>query len=67
MEDFITTDKDRGYIDKVGHDYIIVKDIFSGENITLNVDLNIAEHFKKECSYGDVIYVCYDKEKKELL
>lgn len=65
-ECFITTDKDRAYIDEVGTDYIIIKDIFTHEPIKIEVGEPMAKFWKRECS-GDTIYVLYDKEKKILL
>ena len=65
-ECFITSDADRAYIDKVGNDYIIIKDIFTKEEFKINVDKGLATHFKNECANGEVLYVFYDKEKKEL-
>ena len=66
-ECFITSDKDKAYIDYVGHNYIVIKDIFTYKPIKINVSEQEAEFWKNECSDGDTIYVFYDKEKKILL
>lgn len=65
-ECFITTDKDRAYIDEVGKDYIIIKDIFTHEPIKIEVGEPMAKFWKNEC-LDDTVYVLYDKEKKILL
>ena len=66
-ECFITSDKDKAYIDYVGHNYLIIKDIFSHEPIQINVSEQEAKYWKEDLSDGETIYVFYDKEKKILL
>ena len=66
-ECFITSDKDKAYIDYVGHDYLIIKDIFSHEPIQIDVSEQEAKYWKEDLSDGETIYVFYDKEKKILL
>lgn len=65
-EDFITSDADKAFIDSVGKDYVIIKDLETEEEFKINVEEDLATYFKSECSDGEVIYVLYDKEKKEL-
>lgn len=65
-ECFITSDDPKGFIEKVGKDYIIVEDIHTKEQIEIKVEEDMANYFKNECSDGEVFYVLYDKEKKEL-
>lgn len=66
-EDFITSNYPKGFIDKIGKDYVIVKDIGSKEEIEIKVEEGISEYFKNEFANGEVIYVIYDKYKKELI
>lgn len=66
-ECFITTDKDRAYVDEVGIDYIIIKDIFTHDPLKIEVGKPMADFWRNECSDGETIYVLYDKEKKILL
>lgn len=66
-ECFITSDKDKAYIDYVGHNYLIIKDIFSHEPIQINVSEQEAKYWKEDLSDGETVYVFYDKEKKILL
>lgn len=66
-ECFITSDKDKAYIDYVGHNYIIIKDIFTHEPIEIYVGEQGAKVWKKEYSEGESIDVFYDKENKILL
>lgn len=66
-EDFITSNYPKGFIDKIGKDYVIVKDIGSKEEIEIKVEEGISEYFKNEFANGEVIYVIYDKDKKELI
>ena len=66
-ECFITSDKDKAYIDYVGHNYIIIKDIFTYEPIKINVSDQESRFWKENLSDGETVYVFYDKEKKILL
>lgn len=67
MEDFITTDKDRAYVDRVGDGYLSVVDIFTDEKIKISIDKSVEDFFRKEMSLGDTVFVVYDKEKKVLI
>lgn len=66
-EDFITTDKERGYIERVGKDYIRIKDIETGKSININADSVLIEAYRDEFNSGETIYVCYDSVKKIIL
>lgn len=66
-EDFITSDYNKGYIERVGKDYIIIHDIESDEQIQIEVGEDNAEYFDNECSDGETIFVLYDKESKKLI
>lgn len=65
-EDFITSDYPKGFIDKIGKDYVIVKDIETKEEIEIKVEEGLCKYFKNEFPNGEVIYVIYDKDNKEL-
>lgn len=65
-EDFITSNYPKGFIDKIGKDYVIVKDIKTEEEIEIKVEEGISEYFKNEFPNGEVIYVIYDKDNKKL-
>lgn len=65
-ECFITSDDPKGFIDKIGKNYLIIKDIETEEETKINVEEELATYFKNECSDGEVIYVLYDKENKKL-
>lgn len=65
-EDFITSNYPKGFIDKIGKDYVIVKDIKTEEEIEIKVEEDISEYFKNEFPNGEVIYVIYDKDNKKL-
>lgn len=66
-EDFITSDDPKGYIERVGKDYIIITDIETDEQIQIEVGEDTAEYFDNECSYGEPIFVLYDKKSKKLI
>lgn len=66
-ECFITSDHDKGSIERVGKNYLIIKDIYTDEEFKFDVDESIAEHFKNECSDGEVVYVLYDKLNQKLI
>lgn len=66
IEDFITSENSKGFIDKIGKDYLIIKDIQTNEEIKIQVEEAMATYFKHECSDNEVIYVFYDKDSKEL-
>lgn len=66
-KDFITSDDPKGYVERVGKDYIIIKDIETDEQIKIEVDENTAEHFDNEYSNGETIFVLYNKELKKLI
>ncbi|MDB8803179.1 hypothetical protein PN294_13400 [Romboutsia sp. 1001216sp1] len=66
-EDFITSDIPKAFIDKIGKDYVIIKDIDSKEEMEIEVEEGLAEYFKNEFPNGEVIYVLYDKENKKLI
>lgn len=65
-EDFITSDDPKGYVERVGKDYIIIKDIETDEQIKIEVG-DTAEYFDNEYSGGETIFVLYDKESKKLV
>ncbi|WP_343349168.1 hypothetical protein [Terrisporobacter petrolearius] len=66
-KDFITSDDPKGYIERVGKDYIIIKDIETDEQIKIEVSEDTAEYFDNECSYSEPIFVLYDKKSKKLI
>ncbi|MDU4843980.1 MAG: hypothetical protein E6342_17650 [Clostridium sp.] len=66
-EDFITSDDPKGYIERVGKDYIIITDIETDEQIQIEVGEDTAEYFDNECSGGETIFVLYDKKSKKLV
>ena len=66
VEDFITSENSKGFIDKIGKDYLIIKDIQTEEEVKIQVEESMATYFKNECSDNEVIYVFYDKYSKEL-
>lgn len=65
-EDFITSDTNKAFIDKIGKDYVIIKDLETKEKFKINIEEDLATYFKNEYSDSDIIYVLYDKEKKDL-
>ncbi len=48
-ECFITSDKDKAYVDYVEHNYIVIKDIFTHEPIEIYVGEQGAKFWNKEC------------------
>lgn len=66
-ECFITSNANKAFIDKVGKDYVIIKDLETEEKFTINVEEDLATYFKNEFPNGEVIYVLYDKENKKLI
>lgn len=63
---FLETENDRGYIEFIGSDFLIIKDIDTKEEVNIQVDKDTANHYK-QLSGGDVLFVEYDKEKCILL
>ncbi|MCR1823806.1 hypothetical protein [Terrisporobacter muris] len=66
-ECFITSDKDKAYIDYVGYNYLIIKDIFTDDPVKISISEQEANFWKEELSDQETSYVFYDKEKKILL
>lgn len=64
---FLTSEKDKGFIERVGEDYLLIKDIYTDEQARIEVDKEVAKHFENECSDGEVVYLCYNKATKELV
>ncbi|XTR39263.1 hypothetical protein ACQQ2T_15410 (plasmid) [Paraclostridium tenue] len=66
-DDFITSDAPKAFIDKIGRDYLIIKDIETKEEMKIEVEEGLSEYFKDEFTNGEVIYVLYDKDNKKLI
>ena len=66
-EDFITSDKDKAYIENVGLDFLDIVDIETEEKFRIPIEKAFAEGFKEEMKVGDTIFVLYDKETNTLV
>lgn len=66
-ECFITSDKDKAYIENVGKDFLLVRDIETDEQVKLEIEESFAEGFREEFNTGETIYILYDKETKTLI
>ncbi|MGL5714277.1 MAG: hypothetical protein ACRCXT_07295 [Paraclostridium sp.] len=64
---FITSDCDKAYIEKVEDTYLLIRDIYTDESFEIEVDEHTVEHFRNECSDGEVVYIGYDKKTKRLI
>lgn len=66
-ECFLTSDHDKAFIDKIGENYLIIKDIYTNEELKIKVDESICDYFKNECSDGEVVYINYNKQTEKLI
>lgn len=66
-ECFVTSEHDKAYIERVGENYLILKDVYTDEQIKIEVEKSTSDFFMNECSDGEVVYVFYDKKHKKLI